>query len=128
MTTYRSKGKRRGGLTKTQAIRRHAIRRAGERYGVDLSPKMHGELSAAIRANNDALAIFAERQSRNKTMWFVKLEQHWTLAIYDKIRGRIVTFLPTSCELSERGAKWTLERHFLSSSARSADAMESEWM
>ena len=76
---------------KSKAQRAHAIRRARERYGIDLNRDQYTALCASLRKG---AGIFLGRQSNRLTVWRLVVAERACNVVYDKQRGTIVTFLP----------------------------------
>lgn len=76
--------------TKTQAERRHAKRRALERFGVALNRRQLAVMAAEIQAGRCELHY---RQSLRVRVYRVKLGEQDALAVYDSHRGQVVSFL-----------------------------------
>jgi hypothetical protein len=70
----------------------HARRRAKERAGIDLTPDLRRQLINDIQKGR---AKFMWSQSNRVSVWRVFLAGKKFLAIYDKDRHSIVTFLYT---------------------------------
>src|SRR5262245_10553695 len=88
--------------SKAEDQRRHALRRASERYGLTLSPGQYDELCHRIRHGQDG-AVFLDRQSNRVSMWAVRHGLRWLPVIYDSRRHQIVTFLPVNTLISHLG-------------------------
>ena len=71
-------------ITKREAQKKHAIRRAGERYNLPLSKSLRLEFISKIQSGD-----------RN---FVIKHEDRILKVVYDKNRKMLVTFLP--CKLS----------------------------
>lgn len=81
-------------LTKAEAQRRHARRRAAERFGCALTDEDMDALVARIQAQGVDRRPLA-RQSLRLTVWEVDLPNgRIAAAVYDKNRHEIVTFTP----------------------------------
>lgn len=76
---------------KADAEYHHAVKRARERYGVDLRQPDYDRLVKAIQTNR---AQFVERQSNRVSLWVVRHAETPMVAVYDTHRHMIVTFLP----------------------------------
>lgn len=79
-------------MNKAEAERRHARRRAMERYGIELGPAGRAELVAAIRSGRSRLVV---RQSLRVSVHDVPRDGGLVRVVYDRQRHEIVTFLPT---------------------------------
>ena len=87
-----SSAQKRRGLTKSQAERRHARRRAQERYGLEFNGTMNKAIIAQIQSGK---ATFVEKQSHRVSVWDVQIEDGALARIvYDRERKQVVTFLP----------------------------------
>ena len=90
---------------KAKAQRRHARRRAKERLGIDLTPKILKDLLRQIRK---ARTVVVFRQSNRVVHHRVSIGEQTAIAVYDKGRGAIVTFLTEDMDprtLFELGAQ-----------------------
>jgi hypothetical protein len=76
---------------KAYAEQRHACIRAYERYGVMLSPGQYEALCTEIRERR---SVFVRKHSNTRTVHDVEHRGKTMRAVYDKLRKRIVTFLP----------------------------------
>jgi hypothetical protein len=86
--------------SKAEKQRRHARRRAFERYALDL----HQDAQASIvRAIEGGEARFISRQSQRVSVWEVKHEGRRLPVVYDRKRKTIVTVLPQEA-LTSKGA------------------------
>lgn len=83
---------RRGASKKALAQRRHAKRRANERFGLTLNRHELQALTSAIRAGRFA---FVERQSNRVTVWAGIVKGQSVCVVYDSKQHQVVTFLPT---------------------------------
>ena len=81
----------RRGLTKSQAERQHARRRASERYGIDFNSHSNKALITQIQ---NGTATFVQKQSHRISVWDVWIQGVTARVVYDKDRKQIVTFLP----------------------------------
>lgn len=91
MSIYPKKGPR---LSKKLAERRHSVRRALQRYKIELTRDRRKNIIKLIQ-NGEGHLI--ERQSRRLSLWSVNvpgLGCGTVKVIYDKNRKEIVTFLP----------------------------------
>lgn len=85
--------------SKAVAEMRHAIRRATERYDLDLTEDSYLKLCRQVQ---DGKGQFLGRQTNRLTVWRItadresRFEKEAVTAnvVYDKLRHRIVTFLP----------------------------------
>ena len=78
-------------MNKRQAQKRHARRRALERYGINLGPHTHTVLVGQIR---NGTSRFVARQSHRVTVHDVTVDDRTLRVVYDTLRGQIVTVLP----------------------------------
>lgn len=78
-------------LTKTQSERRHAKKRAFERYGLVLNKFDFQTIILRIQTNK---AKFIERQTNRITIWELTVHDILCRVVYDKQRKQIVSFLP----------------------------------
>jgi hypothetical protein len=90
---------------KADAQQRHAINRARlpERAGLELTTEDYQWLTNCIRKQDRkdgrwARVSFVGRQSLRVTIWDILLPDRTLRAVYDKTRGRMVTFLPRPVE------------------------------
>jgi hypothetical protein len=83
------------GLTKSQAERQHAKRRARERYGIAFNSQMNKNLIAQIQRGE---ARLVRRQSQRVSVWDVEIAGGPARVVYDRDRKQIVTFLPLALE------------------------------
>lgn len=81
--------------SKRKAQRRHAKRRALERYGMVVGEHTLDDMVRKIQRGEGE---FVERQSHRVTLWKVDGRR----VVYDKVRKTIVSFLPDS----ERESVW----------------------
>lgn len=78
---------------KKRFLRKHAKRRALERYGITLNAHQVYEMERMIRQNKSWL-ISSQYNSRNRKVHELRYNGRIYRVVYDKIRHRIVTFLP----------------------------------
>lgn len=85
-------------LTKTTAQRKHAKKRAEERFGVTLNRDDLRNVASEIRANK---CKFHKTISNRVTAWIVRLPgaAEDSIALYDKNRKNVITFLPLDYEV-----------------------------
>jgi hypothetical protein len=74
-----------------KAVRIHAKRRLGERFGVSANRNV---IQGVVRQIQSGTAVFACRQSVRKTCWKVLVDGKPMIAVYDKERKTVLTFLP----------------------------------
>lgn len=82
---------RRPALSKQAAQFRHAVKRARERYGLELDRDQYMVLCQQIQ---DGVGEYLGRQSNRLTVWRIGYGGCSYNVVYDKQRHRIVTFLP----------------------------------
>lgn len=81
-------------------LRLHARRRAGERYGINLTKDKQAKLVKLIQnpdcRHKEGRVVIVEKQSHTRIICFVWLEddQRWLLVAYDRKRRGIATVLP----------------------------------
>lgn len=77
-------------------LRRHAIKRAKERYELSLSSADIKDISSLIKSDDrDKTKIkFLCKQSNRISHWKVFYKEQWILVVYDKNRNTVVSFLP----------------------------------
>lgn len=92
---------RRGSKAKSQ--KRHARRRAEERFSVQLSEQVVAQLIRQIR-KGESEPVF--RQSNRVVHHRVSLGEEKVIAVYDKLRGTIVTFLYDDDDSRWHGRPW----------------------
>lgn len=87
-------------LTKKAALNKHAKKRAVERFGVKLNRDDIFNLVSKIRANTKEVT-FVKTLTNRVTAWKVDLpgNNEQAIALYDKNRKAIITFLPTNYEI-----------------------------
>lgn len=86
---------------KSRAEYFHAQRRASERYGIAVTPEIYTSLCKDIQSASQNTE-YVGKQTNRITVWAVQHECHRLLAVYDKQRHRIVTFLPPDVEVQVR--------------------------
>ena len=77
-------------MSKRKSQLKHSLQRASLRAGADLKQHEYNKLLTDIQDGN---AEFVERQSNRVTKFKVELEGKEFIAVYDKHRKVIVTFL-----------------------------------
>ena len=70
--------------------RQHAIQRARERYGVELSLVEYEMLNLSIMR---AEAKYLSRVSGRRRLWLVRHGRVYMKALYDKVHHQIITFV-----------------------------------
>lgn len=88
---YNRKMRRKHSTTKSKALTIHAIKRARERYDLDLTQENLAELVYLIQSE---LGFFVERQSKRVSVWKIPYMDRILKVAYDKERKAIITFLP----------------------------------
>lgn len=79
-------------LTKKRAQQIHAMNRARERHGLNLTLDLFLDLSRLAMK-----APVLERQSNRISVREINHEGHRLVVVFDSHRGQIVTFLPSRC-------------------------------
>ncbi len=91
-------------MTKKQSERAHAQRRLVERYGISLSGREYKNVVRLIanstRTNPTARLI--EQQSQRVSVWEVSWQGNNLVAVFDKFRQEIITFLPVEVYFPDR--------------------------
>lgn len=70
--------------------RRHAKKRAGERFGINLNRIQYADIVRQIQENR---SIFIEKQSARISVHVIDLLGTKAFAVYDRHRNAVVTFL-----------------------------------
>lgn len=78
---------------KSRAEFEHTVKRAKERYDLDLDAALYQRLCVRVRGQ-EAGCSFLGRQSTRVSVWAILEQGRRLLACYDKKRHRIVTLLP----------------------------------
>jgi hypothetical protein len=79
-------------VSKKAAERRHARRRAEERYGINAGPATRQEIARKIRGSK---AKLIRRTSLNVAVYEVQLDDGPLVkVVWDRKRAEVVTFLP----------------------------------
>lgn len=76
---------------KRKAQTLHALKRADQRYDLDLSPKDLGEIKYLIQSGNSR---FLKKLSNSRTKHSVIYQDQLLIVVWDKTRHQICTFLP----------------------------------
>ena len=76
---------------KVKSIYQHSKRRAGERYGINLSKDLYQQVSKMIQSGRSE---FVEKQTLTKTVHYVELNGHRCKVVYSKKYRGVTTFLP----------------------------------
>lgn len=100
------------GISKNEAIDRHADRRAAERYG-EVSDETRLRIVRKIRKADrrtfneqlDIGAVFLKPTAKGRTSWRVTVEGTDYYVIYDAAARRLVTFLPPPSQQAPRGPR-----------------------
>lgn len=71
----------------------HAIARASERYGIDVTID---NLKQAEKDCRDKTAVFVAQEYNGAERFFVKIGDKVLIAVYKRLRDRIITFLPAT--------------------------------
>lgn len=82
--------RRRKRQNKSKSQKTHALNRAKQRVGWGTSQQ---EIDDCIRQIISGEAKFYERQSNRVTKWWVTIDGKEVIAVYDKNRKTIVTFI-----------------------------------
>lgn len=77
--------------TKKLAQRKHAKRRANERFGLTLNRHQLADVARQIQSGK---SVFVRRQSNRVTVHQVSVGEAVCQVVYDSARNQIVTFLP----------------------------------
>lgn len=85
--------------SKSTNQKRHARRRAAERYDLDLHQDAQQKIIRAIQGGE---AKFIRRQSLRVTVWEVEFEGRKLPVVYDRKRKTIATVLPVAALEPER--------------------------
>jgi hypothetical protein len=89
-------GKRKRAKPKTIIdLRKHAKRRAFERYGLELNK---ADYNACVKIIQDAQSEPILEQSNTRTWHKIKYKDKEALVVYDRKRHGIVTFLPKDAD------------------------------
>lgn len=103
---------------KKYAIRKHAIRRAYQRYKLKLTDELYQKLCKYIKLSygksmdhsDGTKTEFIEKQSCSRSVWKIHYLEHSLIVIYDKTRKMINTFLAGDIDLNEiQYKKWMFE-------------------
>jgi hypothetical protein len=84
--------------TKKAAQNIHAKRRAKSRFGAELTTKDIRQIVTDIQNQAENVA-FVKSLSNRVSVWEISMFENKALALYDKKRKRIATFLPTTYEV-----------------------------
>lgn len=85
-------------LSKKAAQNKHAKKRAEERFGLKLNKTDIRQIVSCIQEKRDSVT-FVKTISNRISVWRVALNDAIALALYDKKRKNIVTFLPETYEV-----------------------------
>lgn len=86
-------------MTKTEAIKRHALKRQQERYDQGLLPKDFGYMVGMIVAYNgyqSNVVRLIRKQSNRVKLYLIKYKEILYKVVYDSNRQLLITFLPLS--------------------------------
>jgi len=87
-------------MSKKSHLKKHAMRRATSRFELDFNEHIYMCACKCIQTQKEFECCrpirCLERQSNNKTLWLIEVKNEQLLAAYDKGRGIIATFMPTS--------------------------------
>lgn len=89
-------------MSKKRSLRKHAKRRLVERTGYMMG---YERLESFVKMIQAGKADFIDRQSNNKTRWFVPCGEKRIAVVYDKKRKQIVTVLTEDMILERMGGK-----------------------
>jgi hypothetical protein len=78
-------------MTKSESLRRHAKKRARERYQLDINKFAYKSLVDDILSGR---AQKIERQTHRVTTYLIQIEGAQYPIAFDKLRKEIITFLP----------------------------------
>lgn len=81
------------GKSKAACQKKHAKRRAADRFGLKLHDHEYVGMVKQIQEGRDL--VFLEKQSNRVSFFALKKDGLWLPVIYDKERKTIVTVLPT---------------------------------
>lgn len=71
----------------------HALERARERYGIELTSVEYLALCTRLAAREGLLVA---DQGEGREVWCIPFNGRWLVAVFDQRPARIVTFLPPS--------------------------------
>lgn len=91
-------------MNKEEAQTRHALKRAKQRYGKNLSVIDLKQIANKIHAGN---SVFVERTTRRITKHLVWYKGTRYLVVFDKTRSRICSFLPYRLKKGDKGGNKT---------------------
>lgn len=103
---------------KRYAIRRHAIQRASQHYGLRLTDDEYQKLCKYIKLSlgksmvfeNGFRTEFIEKQSCSRSVWKIYFNDDEFVVIYDKTRKMINTFISKDIDLQDiQYKRWQLE-------------------
>ncbi len=77
-------------VPKAKTERNHAIARMSSRFGVNMNRVQY---NAMVKSIQDGKAVFLDRQSNRVSRFIVRLGDKEMVAVYDRNRKTIVTFL-----------------------------------
>jgi hypothetical protein len=77
--------------SKKYSLTKHAIAQARLRYGIELSKSDLAHVKHQIQSG---ISVFLERTSLNRTVHRVTIKEKSLIAVWDKQRSCVITFLP----------------------------------
>lgn len=77
-----------------RVYRKHATKRAAQRFGLNLTVEDHAEICRKIRENSTATARCLERLTTSRSLWLVLHGEQWLPVVYSRSMRCIVTVLP----------------------------------
>ena len=77
---------------KPRYSRLHAIQRAEERYGLELSMQEIERIEFRIRQNHECL--FLEKSSNTRSLWLMRVDNVMVVVVYNNAQKCLSTFLP----------------------------------
>lgn len=87
-------------ISKKKTQQSHAKKRVFERYGMSLKDQEYRELCSLLKKGNGKTLA---KQSRTRSIKYIKYKESDFYVIYDKLRHQIATFLTK--EMAEETAK-----------------------
>ncbi len=85
--------------SKAKAQRKHAKRRASERYNLSINRHDQHEMVRMIQVGPGPNVRFVEKQSLRVSLWEIFFKDQWCKVVYDCQRKTIVTFLPRPLDI-----------------------------
>ena len=95
-------------ITKAKAQQQHAMTRLRQRYGLELNKNDYCNIVSIIKkasTGREAEAEFITRQSNRVSVWKVLYAGFQLVAVYDRMRKTVCTFLPPECA-SRKAIVW----------------------